>query len=91
MSDTVLADLSFWYGNGPGNPTSAAQGLGWAQELISRLTSTRITDFDSSVNGTTDSSNITFPFDQPIYVDASHDTVISASEPPSLLTLVYAH
>ena len=91
MSGAVLVDLSFWYGYGPGNPTSAAQGVGWVQELISRLTSTRITDFNSSVNGTTDSSNITFPFDQPIYVDASHDNVISTSEPPSSLTLAYAH
>ncbi|KAI0734596.1 histidine phosphatase superfamily [Fomitopsis betulina] len=71
------ADLDFWYGSGPGNPTAAAVGIGWVQELVSRLTKTPLTTFDTSTNGTLDSSNITFPLDQPIYVDASHDTVIS--------------
>ncbi|KAJ6537936.1 phosphoglycerate mutase-like protein [Mycena capillaripes] len=71
-------DLSFWYNNGPGNPAIAAQGIGWVQELVSRLTQTRITEFASSVNGTIVSSNVTFPLSQPIFVDATHDTVISA-------------
>ncbi|KAJ6536413.1 phosphoglycerate mutase-like protein [Mycena vulgaris] len=71
-------DLSFWYNNGPGNPAVAAQGIGWVEELVSRLTQTRITQFASSVNATIVSSNVTFPFDQPIFVDATHDTVISA-------------
>ncbi|KAJ7239615.1 histidine phosphatase superfamily [Mycena haematopus] len=70
-------DLSFWYNNGPGNPAVAAQGLGWVQELVSRLTQTRITQFASTVNGTIVSSNVTFPLAQPIFVDATHDTVIS--------------
>ncbi|KAI0734593.1 histidine phosphatase superfamily [Fomitopsis betulina] len=70
-------DLSFWYGNGPGNPASAAQGIGYVQELVSRLTKTRVTAFDSSTNGTLDSNDITFPLNQPIYVDATHDTVIA--------------
>jgi hypothetical protein len=49
------------------------------QELVSRLTQTRITEFASSVNGTVVSSNVTFPFAQPIFVDATHDTIVSAS------------
>ncbi|KAK7060051.1 acid phosphatase [Favolaschia claudopus] len=73
-------DLSFWYNNGPGNPAVAAQGIGWVQELVSRLTQTRInvTESASSVNASIVGSNVTFPFEQPIYVDATHDTVISA-------------
>ncbi|KAI0266664.1 phosphoglycerate mutase-like protein [Gloeopeniophorella convolvens] len=71
-------DLSFWYANGPGNAAVAAQGIGYVSEFISRLTKTRITNFDTSVNATIVSSNITFPLDQPIFVDASHDTIISA-------------
>ncbi|KAJ3569059.1 hypothetical protein NP233_g5303 [Leucocoprinus birnbaumii] len=70
--------LSMWYGAGPGNPTSAAMGIGWVQELVSRLTQTRITDFNTSVNQTIVSSETLFPLNQPIYVDASHDTVMSA-------------
>ncbi|TFY63429.1 hypothetical protein EVJ58_g3259 [Rhodofomes roseus] len=71
-------DLSFWYGDGPGNPAAAAQGIGYVQELVARLTKTPLTTFDTSTNGTLDGSNITFPLNQPIYVDASHDTVIAS-------------
>ncbi|TFY65739.1 hypothetical protein EVG20_g5356 [Dentipellis fragilis] len=70
--------LIFWYAFGPGGPATAAQGVGWVQELLSRLTQTRITNFDSSVNSTLASSNITFPLNQPIYVDATHDIVVSS-------------
>ncbi|KAJ7648824.1 phosphoglycerate mutase-like protein [Mycena rosella] len=62
-------DLHFWYGFGPGAPYASAMGLGWVQELISRLTQTRITNFDSTP--------VTFPFGQPIYVDATHEIVVS--------------
>ncbi|KAG2369438.1 hypothetical protein BDR07DRAFT_1477047 [Suillus spraguei] len=71
-------DLNFWYSEGPGNPTAAAQGLGYVQELVSRLTHTPINVWNSTTNSTLDSSNITFPLNQPIYVDATHDTVISS-------------
>ncbi|KZP16862.1 acid phosphatase, partial [Athelia psychrophila] len=70
-------DLGFWYGFGPGQPSSSAQGIGYVQELVARLTKTPITTFDTTANATLDGSNITFPLDQPIYVDATHDTVIS--------------
>ncbi|KAJ7314247.1 acid phosphatase [Mycena albidolilacea] len=71
-------DLFFWYNNGPGNPAVAAQGIGWVQELVSRLTQTRITEFASTVNGSIVGNNVTFPLSQPIFVDATHDTIISA-------------
>src|ERR1700689_3888086 len=79
MTTRPVQDLQFWYGCGPGQPTGAAQGIGYVQELVSRLTQTRITNFNSSVNGTIVSSNVTFPLNQPIFVDASHDTVIASS------------
>jgi len=71
-------DLAFWYGNGPGNPAVAAQGIGWVHELVSRLTGERITASASTTNATIVGSNVTFPLNQPIFVDATHDTVISA-------------
>ena len=80
MRADYWAALSMWYGAGPGSPLSAALGIGWVQELVSRLTQTRITDFDTSVNETIVSSETLFPLNQPIYVDATHDTVMSASE-----------
>ncbi|KXN87322.1 3-phytase A [Leucoagaricus sp. SymC.cos] len=70
--------LQMWYGWGPGSPTSASIGKGYVQELVSRLTRTRISDFNSSVNQSIVSSETLFPFNQPIYVDATHDTVMSS-------------
>ena len=86
---SVCLDLSFWYGNGPGNPTTAAVGIGWVAELVSRLTQTPIPVHNSSTNGTLDDDPITFPLDQSIYVDATHDTQISSSEslPTSFLSV----
>ena len=55
-------------------------GIGYVQELISRLTQTRIDKFDTSVNETVVSSDAFFPLDQPISVDATHDAGISAGE-----------
>lgn len=49
------------------------------QELVSRLTQTRISEFNSSVNKTIVTSDIWFPLDQPIYVDATHDNVMANS------------
>ncbi|KAI0756702.1 phosphoglycerate mutase-like protein [Daedaleopsis nitida] len=70
-------DLEYWYSYGPGNPASAAQGIGYAQELLARLTQTPIDDFSTVLNRTLDDNNVTFPLHQPVYVDASHDTVIT--------------
>lgn len=75
-----ILDLSFWYGNGPGNPASSAQGIGYVQELVSRLTQTRITSFNSAVNSSIVTNPVQFPLNQSIFVDASHDTVISTSQ-----------
>ncbi|KAI0814792.1 phosphoglycerate mutase-like protein [Irpex lacteus] len=69
-------DLNFWYSSGPGNPVTAAQGIGYVQELLGRLTNTTPAA-GSSLNSTLDNSTTTFPLDQPIYFDFTHDTVIS--------------
>lgn len=71
-----IVDLSFWYSNGPGNSTTAAVGKGYVQELLSRLTQTTIPDANTTTgNSTLDGNPVTFPLNQPIYVDATHDTV----------------
>ncbi|KAL5478531.1 hypothetical protein ACEPAI_2715 [Sanghuangporus weigelae] len=71
-------DLSFWYANGPGNPTAVAFGIGYVQELVARLTQTPISEHNTSTNATITDSNITFPLDQPIYADATHDNTIAS-------------
>lgn len=74
-----VQDLNFWYANGPGNPAASAQGIGYVQELVARLTQKPITTFDSAVNKSIVTNKALFPLNQPIFVDATHDTVLSTS------------
>lgn len=71
-------DLCFHYNNGFGSPVSGALGIGWVEEVVSRLTGERLTSTHSSVNTTLSGDPTYFPLDQTIYVDASHDTSITA-------------
>ena len=73
-------DLVLWYSSGFGSPVARAQGIGYVQELVSRLTSTRISVHNSSTNATLDDNPVTFPFGQSLYVDATHDVVILNSK-----------
>ncbi|CAD6564982.1 MAG: hypothetical protein CYPHOPRED_004992, partial [Cyphobasidiales sp. Tagirdzhanova-0007] len=59
-----------------GNPTGRAQGIGYVQELVARLTNQYITTSKSSVNASLDDNGITFPLGQPFYMDMSHDDII---------------
>ena len=59
-----------------GNPAAPALGIGYVQELVARLTRTPITDYNSSMNFTLNNDSTTFPLDQSIYVDATHEIVV---------------
>ncbi|GMK53584.1 hypothetical protein CspeluHIS016_0101700 [Cutaneotrichosporon spelunceum] len=72
-------DIMFYYGNGFGGQTTAAQGKGWVQEFLARLTHTPIEVYDSSTNSTLDGNPETFPLNQSIYADASHDSYIMST------------
>ena len=52
MAAHPIQDLEFWYNSGPGQPTSAVQGIGYILEPVSRLTQMPITNFYSTVNDT---------------------------------------
>lgn len=73
---THLLNMLDYYDYSYGNPTGRAQGIGYLQELIARLTHTYITTSNSSVNSTLDNSSRTFPLDQPFYADFTHDDII---------------
>ncbi|PLW18002.1 hypothetical protein PCANC_07182 [Puccinia coronata f. sp. avenae] len=75
---TYANDLEFWYSSSFGNPDSAALGAGWAEELLARLTQISPTKSMTSINLTLDANPTTFPLNQTIYVDATHDTVLTA-------------
>ncbi|KZF20409.1 3-phytase [Xylona heveae TC161] len=87
-------DIQYYYDYAWGNPTARAQGIGYVQELIARLTDQYITVSNSSVNSTLDDNDTTFPLNQPFYADISHDDIILSiltamsldyfKDPPSL-------
>lgn len=54
---------------------SNAMGIGYVQELVSRLTETPIETHNSSTNATLHNP-LTFPFGQSLYVDATHEVGI---------------
>ena len=63
-----------YYGYSNGNALGPSQGVGFANELIARMTNRPVEDH-TSVNHTLDGSNITFPLGHghPLYADFSHD------------------
>ncbi|EGN96120.1 hypothetical protein SERLA73DRAFT_170536 [Serpula lacrymans var. lacrymans S7.3] len=69
------ADLKFWYGVAFGSPVAKAQGVGYVQELVSRLTETPLETHNSSTNATMHNP-VQFPLGNSLYVDATHETVI---------------
>lgn len=66
---------SFYYNNGPGSPVSAAQGKGYLDEYIARLTGT-YPQANSALNETFDNTSTYFPLNQSIYADATHEVVV---------------
>ncbi|KAF2719221.1 phosphoglycerate mutase-like protein [Polychaeton citri CBS 116435] len=87
-------DIAYYYDYGYGNPTGRAQGVGYVQELLARLTNQYITSSNSSVNSTLTDNPDTFPLGRPFYADFSHDDIIISAlaamsvdyfkDPPSL-------
>ena len=69
--------LDKWYGYGHGNPLGAAQGVGFANELISRMTGEPVED-STTTNSTLDGSEKTFPLSKKLYADFSHDNTMSS-------------
>ncbi|CZT45068.1 uncharacterized protein RSE6_05346 [Rhynchosporium secalis] len=68
-------DLIFYYNNGPGSPVSAAQGKGYLQEWVGRLTHS-FPSATSALNETFDNTTTYFPLNNSIYADATHEVVV---------------
>ncbi|KAJ3775329.1 phosphoglycerate mutase-like protein [Lentinula raphanica] len=80
-------DLYFWYNSAFGSPVGRVQGAGWVREFIARLESKPLwwgdegdwemsADRWGSINRTLDENQYTFPVDQSLYVDATHEVVV---------------
>ncbi|OBT40688.1 hypothetical protein VE00_08888 [Pseudogymnoascus sp. WSF 3629] len=71
--------LGKFYGFAQGNPMGPTQGVGFANELIARLTNSPVVDH-TSTNSTLDGSQKTFPTDKntTMFADFSHDNDMMA-------------
>ncbi|KAI0682711.1 phytase [Cytidiella melzeri] len=70
-------DLNKFYGTGYGQPLGPVQGVGYINELLSRLTHSPVRD-STQTNRTLDSSPLTFPLTRSLYADFTHDDEIAA-------------
>lgn len=70
-----LLSLKKYYGHGAGNPLGPAQGIGYTNELIARLTQAPVHDH-TTVNHTLDTNPATFPLNAQLYADFSHDNAM---------------
>lgn len=71
-------DLSFAGNNAFQSPTGRAVGIGYVQEILARLQHHVISSPVAQVNVTLDNNNVTFPLNQSLNFDFSHDTNIMA-------------
>ena len=71
-------DLSFAGSNYFQSPTGRAVGIAYVQEIIARLQHHVLTTHGTQANFTLDSQTATFPLNQTLYFDFSHDTNIAA-------------
>ena len=69
-------DLQFSGGNGFESPTGRAIGIGYVQEILARLQHHTIDSPIAQINVTLDNNTETFPLDQSLNFDFSHDTNI---------------
>lgn len=71
-------DLSFAGNNAFQSPTGRAVGIGYVEEILARLRRHVITSPVAQINVTLDENPETFPLDQALNLDFSHDTNIMA-------------
>ncbi|KAK3336161.1 histidine phosphatase superfamily [Cercophora scortea] len=71
-------DLAFYGDNAFGSPTGRAIGIGYQQEVVARLKNHTLGYSGSQINVTLDNNTATFPLNQSLYLDFSHDSNIIA-------------
>ncbi|QYT00995.1 3-phytase [Trichoderma simmonsii] len=69
-------DVWFSGGNAFHSPTGRAIGIGYQQEVLARLKNHTLGYSGSQINVTLDNNTETFPLNQSLYFDFSHDTNI---------------
>jgi hypothetical protein len=69
-------DLYFAGSSSFQSPTARAVGIGYVQETVARLQNHTLGYSGSQINITLDNNTLTFPLNQTLYFDFSHDTNI---------------
>ncbi|KAI9848338.1 MAG: hypothetical protein M1838_000554 [Thelocarpon superellum] len=69
-------DLNFNGNDGFASPAGRAVGIGYQQEILARLQNHTLTTPNTQDNITLDNNTTTFPLNQTLYFDFSHDTNI---------------
>ncbi|KAB5536500.1 acid phosphatase [Coniochaeta sp. 2T2.1] len=69
-------DIAFQYNDGFQSPFGRAVGIGYQQEVIARLKNHTLGYSGSQINTTLDNNTVTFPLNQSLYLDFTHDTNI---------------
>jgi len=69
-------DLAFYGDVSFGSPAGRAVGIGYQQEVMARLHNHTLGYSGSQINVTLDNNTATFPLNQSMYLDFSHDTNI---------------
>jgi len=69
-------DIAFQAGAGFASPVGRAVGVGYVQEVLARMQHHLITEPSAQINITLDNNTITFPVDQNLNLDFSHDSGI---------------
>ncbi|KAH9066440.1 phytase [Lactarius vividus] len=70
-----FGDVDKFYDNGHGGNLGRVRGVGYANELLARLTGKPVRD-NTQTNRTLDASPETFPLDRTLYADFSHDNTM---------------
>ncbi|WFD30994.1 hypothetical protein MSPP1_002022 [Malassezia sp. CBS 17886] len=71
-------DLQFQGDYGFMNPSGKAQGVGWVLEFLDRVQKQAFTGPVTGQNTTLNQNRTYFPFDQGLYADFTHDSVITS-------------
>ncbi|KAF1943547.1 3-phytase A precursor [Clathrospora elynae] len=69
-------DIAFQAGTGFASPVGRAIGVGYVEEVLARMQHHVITDPSAQINVTLDNNTATFPVDQALNLDFSHDAGI---------------
>lgn len=69
-------DITFQAGTGFASPVGRAIGIGYVEEVLARMQHHVLTSPSAQINVTLDNNTVTFPIDQALNLDFSHDAGI---------------